>query len=168
MTEPVLHQPRRLTLPDTRLQFDSGAPELDQWFKKFAWENMQAGNAVTYVMFLGETLAGYYSLSAAAVRKDELPHGLSARRPASTPCILLARFAIDATLQGRGLGSAMLHDAVNRAANASHSIGAAALLVHCRDELAKDFYTKHAEFLELNSNSLHLWLPMKAIRRASG
>ena len=61
-----------------------------------------------------------------------------ARHP--IPVILLARLAVDASIHGKGLGSALLKDALLRTAQAADSIGARALLVHTKDDSAKAFY----------------------------
>ncbi len=76
---------------------------------------------------------GYYSLAAGSVSHEEATErakkGL-ARHP--IPVILLARLAVDTSLQGRGLGPALLKDALLRAAQAADTIGARALLVHAK------------------------------------
>jgi GNAT superfamily N-acetyltransferase len=61
-----------------------------------------------------------------------------ARHP--IPVILLAPLAINAMLRGMGFGSALLKNALLRAAQAADTIGARALLVHAQDDQAKGFY----------------------------
>lgn len=86
-------------------------------------------------------------------------------RPSQIPCILLARLAVDERYGGQGLGWELLRDALLRGVQLSGSIGAAAILVHCRDESAKAFYLHHGDFLQSPTDDLHLMVPIKALRR---
>lgn len=114
-----------------------------------------------YVVPIEERVVGYYALSAASVEQDDAPtrvrKGL-ARHP--IPVILLARLAVDQSEQGRGLGAALLKDALQRAGSAAGEIGARAVLVHAKDEEAKAFY-EHFDFEPSPSDPLHLFLLMK-------
>lgn len=157
--------PRKLLKNDDRDAFHSGANELDDWFARFAWENQAANNATTYVARLGDQVAGFYSIAMAAVARDKAPPRVAERRPSQIPCILLARLAVDLTFAGEGLGAGLLRDALIRSFHLSGSIGAAAVLIHCRDEGAKQFYLHHGDFLQSPVDDLHLMIPMKALRR---
>ncbi len=48
------------------------------------------------------------------------------------------------------------------------SVGIRALLVHSRDDAAREFCLAQAEFLESPSDPLHLLLPVKDIVRSLG
>lgn len=138
--------PRKLEKSDDRSAFHSGANELDDWFTRFAWENQAANNATTYVARHGDRVAGFYSITMAAVAVGDAPARLAERRPSQIPCILLARLAVDEEFKGAGLGWGLLRDALIRSFHISGSIGAAAVLIHCRDESAKSFYLHHGDF----------------------
>ena len=62
--------------------------------------------------------------------------------PDPVPAALLGRLAIDQAWQGRGLGSALLRDAILRVVGAAETIGVRALLVHAISEEAKAFYER--------------------------
>jgi GNAT superfamily N-acetyltransferase len=83
------------------------------------------------------------------------------------PVILLARLALDVSLQGKGIGQALLMDALLRAAPAAGTIGARALLVHAQDDQAKGFY-EHFNFESSPSDPYHLLLIMKDLVRIVG
>jgi predicted N-acetyltransferase YhbS len=53
------------------------------------------------------------------------------------PVMLLARLAMDRQHQGAGLGKALLKDALLRTAQAADIAGIRALLVHAKDESAR-------------------------------
>lgn len=157
--------PRKLERADLRKGFNSGATELDEWLEKYAWQNQQANNATTHVITDGERVVGYYAITMAAVARDGAPADLQRGRPAQIPCILLARLAVDLGVQGEGLGWELLRDALLRAVQLSESIGAAAVLVHCRDEAAKEFYLRNGDFLQSPVEELHLMVPIKVLQR---
>ncbi|MEX2375077.1 MAG: GNAT family N-acetyltransferase [Dehalococcoidia bacterium] len=153
-----------LTSEHDATAFDSGKPELDTWIKRFALASQQAGSARVYVLLDGGRVVGFYALAAASVELAEAPPRFSkgvARPP--IPVILLARLAVDRSQQGMGLGAALLKDALLRAVSASGEIGARAVLVHAKDEEARQFY-EHFDFEPSPTDPLHLLLLMKDIR----
>jgi GNAT superfamily N-acetyltransferase len=158
---------RRLQKDDDRLGFCSGAEEMDTWFVRFAWENLQAGNAITYVALDAGRVVGYYALAAASYSSSGLPERLAKNRPALTPCILLARLAVTQAEQGKGLGAALLADALLRSVRISQELGSAALLVHCRDESAKAFYLANGDFLPSPVEPRHLFVSIRRLRQLS-
>ena len=81
------------------------------------------------------------------------------------PVALLARLGVDAGHEGRGLGAALLADAVARLAHLSEAVGCRGLLIHAEDDEAKAFY-RHLvpELAESPTDPLHLVLLMKDIR----
>lgn len=158
--------PRKLLRSDVTEGFDSGAAELDSWLDEYAYVNQRANNAVTYVSTDGDRVVGYYSIVVAAVELAQAPERLNkGGRPAELPCILLARLAVHRSTHGHGLGAGLLQDALRRAAVISESIGAAALLIHARDDDAREFYLHNGNFLSSPTDPMHLFLPMKDIRR---
>lgn len=163
-----LSRPRKLEKSDDRSAFSSGAPELDDWFRRFSWENQAANKATTYVSRADGVVAGYYAIAMAAYARLDAPSALSKNRPAQLPCILLARLAVDSPFQGQGWGAELLRDALHRSVMLSDSIGAAAVLVHSRDQQAKDFYLANGDFLQSPVEELHLMVSMKALRRYFG
>ena len=161
-----LESPRRLVRQDVTAGFRSGAAELDDWFRRYAWQNQKANNAVVYVTAQDGVILGYYAITTATYSRDDAPQGLNHRsHPEEIPCILLARLAVDERAQGRGIGAALLKDAIKRCYTLSREVGAAALVVHCRDEKARSFYITNGDFLPSPANKLHLLLSMKQVTR---
>ncbi|MDR1710402.1 MAG: GNAT family N-acetyltransferase [Propionibacteriaceae bacterium] len=157
---------RRLRKEDDCSSFFSGAEDLDDWLARFAWENLQAGNAITYVAVNeNQAIVGYYALAAASYGSTALPVRLAKNRPERTPCILLARLAVARDEQGKGLGRALLADALLRSARISQELGAAALLVHARDAAAREFYLANGDFLPSPVEPRHLFVPTKRLRQ---
>src|SRR5262245_10011469 len=144
--------------------FDCGAPALNEYLTKYALTNHQNRSARTYVSCRGSTVVGYYTLAAGSVSREETPARVAkglARHP--VPVILLARLAVDRTEQGKGVGAGLLKDALLRAVQAADIIGCRAVLVHAKDEAARQFY-KRVGFEPSPADELHLYLLMKNIK----
>ena len=157
--------PRKLERTDNREAFESGATELDDWFRRFAWENLRANNAVTFVSCVANVPVAYYSIAVSAVAKDEAPSKVTQGAPSQIPCILLARLAVDRQYSGLGLGAALLRDALLRSFQLSKSVGARAVLIHARDEAARTFYEHNADCFPSPLDPLQLMIPMKEIAK---
>jgi GNAT superfamily N-acetyltransferase len=148
--------------------FDCGKEELNNFLKRQAWNNLQANSAQTYVLANKLAVSGYYSLAAGSVTHEEATERVKkglARHP--VPVILLARLAVDVSLQGKKVGPALLKDALRRAAQAADTIGTRAVLVHAKDDNAKGFY-EHFDFEPSPSDPYHLLLIMKDLLKIIG
>jgi GNAT superfamily N-acetyltransferase len=146
--------------------FDCGNSSLNAWLQKFAWTNQQADSARTYVALEGDRVVGYYSLTTGSVHKHESPSRI-AKGLANHPIgiVLLARLAVDRTQHGRGLGKALLFDALTRIAEAADIVAVRAVLVHAIDEAARRFY-EHFGFEPSPLNPFQLLLLLKDVRKA--
>jgi GNAT superfamily N-acetyltransferase len=146
--------------------FDCSNPSLNDWLKRLAWTNQQADSARTYVALDGNRVAGYYALTTASVHRHESPQRI-AKGLASHPIgvVLLARLAVDRTQQGKGLGKALLLDALSRVEEAAGIVGVRAVLVHAIDQAARLFYM-HFGFEESPVDPYQLLLLLKDLRKA--
>ncbi len=79
------------------------------------------------------------------------------------PVMILARLAVDLGHQRVGLGRALLKDALHRTAQAADIAGIRALLVHAKDEQARQWY-RNWEFEPSATDSFHLFLLMKDLK----
>ena len=149
-------------------QFDCVNATLNEWLRKFAWTNQQADSAKTYVALDGNRVVGYYALTTGSVHKHESPQRI-AKGLANHPIgvVLLARLAVDQTRQGKGLGKALLFDALSRIEEAADIVGVRAVLVHAIDEAARRFYL-HFNFEESPVDPYQLLLLLKDLRKAIG
>ncbi len=145
--------------------FDCGIAALNVYLKRFALVNQSAGGAQTYVAAIEGKVVAYYSLSTGSVQFGEAPervHKGLARHP--IPVILLARLAVDGSWRRKGLGAALLLDALRRVAAAAGIIGVRAVLAHAKDEEARRFY-EHFDFDASPVEPLHMFLLVKEITR---
>lgn len=146
--------------------FDCGTATLNEWLRKYAWTNQQADSAKTYVAVEGDRIAGYYALTTGSVHKHESPQRIAkgfANHPVGV--VLLARLAVDRSEQAKGLGKALLIDALSRVEQAAEIVGVRAVLVHAIDDAARRFYL-HFDFEESPVDPFQLMLLLKDLRKA--
>jgi GNAT superfamily N-acetyltransferase len=119
---------RRLEEPDEVESFDCGDEPLNNYLKRHAWENQERSSiGVTYVAAdeaAPRSVIGYFTLATASVARDSFPkkhvRGLP---PYDLPLILLARLAVDRRFSGRGLGHALISEALKIALRVSDDVG---------------------------------------------
>ncbi len=140
VTAPMLSAPQRLAGNHQLSSFDSGEPSLDDWLKRRAAKNQANDSSRTYVVCVGETVIGYYCLAAGAIGHAEAPPPMKRNRPDPVPVLVLGRLAIHKDHHQKGIGTALLNDAIRRAIQAGSIAGVTALLVHAISEQARRFY----------------------------
>ena len=129
--------------PDHDLSsFVSGTPALDDWLRRRALPNQESGASRTYVIRAGGRVVGYHALAAGAVARAEATRRTGRTMPDPVPVMVIGRLAIDSSYQGRGLGRALLRDAVLRTMQAADIAGIRAVLVHAISEDARRFYER--------------------------
>lgn len=127
-------------------RFACTSPSLDEWLKRRAMANQLSGASRTYVVSDasdGQRVVGYYCLASGALAVVDAPGAIRRNMPDPIPMAILGRLAVDASWQGRGLGVALLQDAVLRAAQAAAILGVRGVLVHAISAEAKAFYERH-------------------------
>ena len=145
--------------------FDCGVEALNEYLRKYAYANHQNRSARIYVAVREGRVVGYYTLAAGSVgREDAPPRVAQGLGQYPIPVILLARLGVDLNERGKGLGKALLKDAILRAVQASDIIGSRAILTHAKDEQARAFYSKFG-FESSPVHEFHLYLLMKDIKK---
>ena len=159
------HEPvRKLAGSDALESFDCGQSDLNQFLQRFALVNQKSNSAQTYVSCHSGSVVGFYSLAVGSVEPANAAARVTKGIPQHpVPVMILARLAVDLQHQGAGLGKALLKDALLRTAQAADIAGIRALLVHAKDELARQWYL-HWEFEPSPSDPLHLFLLLKDIK----
>src|SRR5438270_4532220 len=118
MSEPPVSAPAHLTAEHDVSAFDSGVPELDNWLRRRALQNEASGASRTYVVSIGGRVVGYYALATGAVAQHEATGKVRRNMPEPVPVMVIGRLAVDREHQAKGLGSALLRDALIRTLNA--------------------------------------------------
>ena len=145
--------------------FDSGEPSLDDWLKRRALKNQVNGSSRTYVVCEGDAVIGYYCLAAGAIDHAEAPSTMKRNRPDPVPVLVLGRLAIHKDHHQKGIGTALLNDAIRRALQASKIAGVTAILVHALSEQARRFYLSRG-FIESPVQTMTLCLMLATVEQA--
>lgn len=87
--------------------------------------------------------------------------------PEPIPVMVLGRLAVDRAHQGRGLGSALLKDALLRTLNAALIAGIRAVLLHSISDEAKRFYEK-AGFSSSPVDPMTMMVTLADVEKALG
>jgi len=145
--------------------FDCGKEPLNTFLIRHALANQANDSARTFVGLEGGRVVGYYSLAVSSVLHEAAPERMAkglAHHP--IPILLMARFAVDKSYQGRGIGTGVFKDALRRCLNVSRDAAVRAFMVHAKDDEAKALYERFG-MPECPVNPYHLYFLMKDIER---
>lgn len=158
-----------LSADHDRAQFVSGSVPLDRYFREQASQDIKRRIATCFVAVNTETreIAGFYTLTATSVAIHALSPEILKKLPRYpvVPAVLLGRLAIAQKAQGKGLGAALLADALIRTARAE--LGVFAMIVDAKDEAAQRFYERFG-FTLLPGETRRLVLPLATAVRQLG
>lgn len=148
--------------------FDCGKEPLNRFLLRNALQSQQSNAFRTYLAVATDRVIGFHTLVvgevAHAEASERLKKGLS-RHP--IPIMLLARLAVCKDWQGRGIGPALLKDALLRTLQAADIAGIRAFAVHAKDDEARAFY-EHFDFAASPTDPMHLFLLLKDIKLLLG
>lgn len=161
-SRPRLSAPVPLSAEHDLSTFDCGEPALNDWLRHRALKN-ESRFSRSYVVCEGNRVVAYFSISAGAVERAAAPGKMRRNAPDTIPVSVIGRLAVGREHAGKGLGADLLSDALRRIAVASQSIGIGAVLVQAKDEAAKRFYMRCAEFIEYPEDSRTLFLPIETV-----
>ena len=122
--------------------FASGMESLDIWLKRRAMKNQATGASRTFVACDGRRVVAYYALASSAITLDDASGRFRRNMPNPIPVVVLGRLAVDRSLQGKGLGRALVRDAGYRVIQAADTIGIRGMIVHALSTEAKAFYER--------------------------
>jgi GNAT superfamily N-acetyltransferase len=139
-----LTAPEKLRADHDLTEFTCGEASLDDWLRRRALQNEESGASRCYVVCAGrKKVVGYYALAVGAIAHEQAPGRVKRNMPDPVPVIVLGRLAIDHAFQSRGLGPALLRDAILRTLQAADIAGIRAILVHAISDKARRFYEAH-------------------------
>lgn len=148
--------------------FDCGKPPLDDFLKHHALDKQRAMLSRTYVVTTQtSTVVGYYTLAHVVIEQDAAPKKMGRGMPSTIPAILMARFAVDQTLQGHGLGRSLFTDAIRRtwAVMERGPAPVRLFVVDAKDEEAAGFYACF-DMVPSPHNPMRLFLSYKTLKAA--
>ncbi|MCC7007036.1 MAG: GNAT family N-acetyltransferase [Ottowia sp.] len=146
-----------------RFCFNSGSEALDRYFKQQVTQDIRRRITTCFVALTSENqIAGYYTLAATSIFLSNLPDNIKKKLPRypSVPAVRMGRLAVDQNFKGKGLGGALLADALYRSAQAE--IATYALVVDAKDSAAISFY-QHYGFTAFIDSPMSLFLPLATV-----
>ncbi len=149
-----------------RNSFDCGEESLNAYLQRYARQNAKRDYGITTVAVFEEhptEIAAYYTLANSKIEPTRWPADLK-KPPLDAPTILLARLAVDARFQGRGLGEWCLIHVFESVLAVAQISAVAALEVEALNERAARYYA-HYGFRALQNTPHHLYLPTPLIRQ---
>jgi ribosomal protein S18 acetylase RimI-like enzyme len=140
-----------VTLPPFRVEalashdrkaFCCGNDRIDKYFRETVSQDVKRGYVKCFVAVEVETdrLAGFYTLTSNSVPLTQIPNELKAKMPRypTVPVVLISWLGRHVDFKGRGLGEALMFDAIKAIATAV--IGSHAIIVDAIDDKAMKFY----------------------------
>ena len=131
--------PVAITVAHDLAGFRSGEPSLDTWLCSKALKN-EGKASRTYVVCRGNRVIGFYSLAVGSVAHEFIPGNIRRNMPDPVPVMILGRLAVDQSAPGKGVGRALVRDAILRTVQAASIAGIRAILVHALRDQAATFY----------------------------
>lgn len=146
--------------------FDCREAELNGFLTRFALKNDKNDIGRTFVAVRPDEseVMGYYTISSGTVTFEQLPPELKLPKY-PIPTAHIGRLATDKSVQGQGLGEALLFDALGKAESASRDIGIRMVELIASTERAKSFYLQYG-FEELKDDPMRLYIKIETIREA--
>lgn len=161
----TLRGPEPLSIQHRLDGFDCGKLALNDWLLRHARQAQGSGSAKTFAVADDDRVAGYFSLTVGQIDTLDAPERIrKGMGQDPLPVVILARLAVSAQDQGRGVGFGLLQDAIRRTMLIAEQAGIRAMLTHPIDEDAARFYTRFG-FIGSPLREQQLLLLLKDARR---
>lgn len=156
-----------------RSAFSCGFKPIDNFLQKSLSEHSDKGLVVAYVATIDTHVVGFYTLCAHMVCA-EVAHPLLGRtKSPSVPAWYITAVAVDRAWQGRGIGNALMIDAMHLALRLSGEVGAAAIILDVLEDDAFErrlkFYTELGfRMMDGPHNKARMFIPISDVRASLG
>lgn len=154
-----------------RSAFDPGAPELDDWLRRYAAQNRRRNTAATWVVADAEdTVLGYVSLSMTGIDRSSAPVALGKQAPDLVPALLIGRLAVDRSVAGLGVGTALVAHVLATAIDLNERAACRAVVVTALGAAARSWWVRFGfrSFDPNDPDSMDLYLLTTEIRATLG
>lgn len=130
-----------------RTAFDCGDADLNVYVQRYARQNHDSGGAKCFVAVPSDApmrILGFYTLSPASLDYARTPAlARTGLARCDVPVFRLGRLAVDQSVQGRGLGGALLLRAADRCIRVAQDVGGVALLIDAKNDRAAGWYESY-------------------------
>ena len=148
-------------------EFSCGNEELDEWLRRHARTATGHGTRTYVLVDDAGSVVGYFAVAPHFLVRVDAPPRLARGAPQQIPAILLAKLALDTSLQGQGLGAELLIHALETMVSAAQRAGGRIVLVDAIDDRAREFY-EHHDFVLLPGHDLRLVMKLSTAAKALG
>ncbi len=157
-----------------RVSFDCGEAEINVFIQTQAAKHMKAGISKTMLLPSSAPLSNgkypicaFYTIAPSSIRRDTLPESLSKKLPRyPVPVFLLAQMAVHLKYHAQGLGKITLIKALEYLWEINSRMRAFAVIVHCLNKNAEQFYSKYGfETLCDNNGRTRMFISMKVVAK---
>lgn len=158
-----------------RSAFSCGFAPIDNFLKSSLSHQIKSGMVAAWLATAEDDPAvlGFYTLGALAVRSEFGPDAWQRARVPDVPVIYIRAVAVRQDMQGMGLGTALVIDAMKRCIGIAEQMGAAAIVL---DVLEDEHFHRRWRFYEdlgfhpLNDpdNPKRMYIPMANVRATLG
>lgn len=149
-----------------RIGFDCGNEALNAYLQNTARQHIDKSLATTRVIVDENdvTILGFYSITMCELDASSLPDRISRKLPNSkVPAALLGRLAVDRRHQGKGLGKALLMEAVRDTVVVANQVACVGLVVDSKNADSTRFYAAYG-FEEIPGNNSRLFMPINTLK----
>ncbi|HLM85583.1 MAG TPA: GNAT family N-acetyltransferase [Solirubrobacteraceae bacterium] len=142
MTElhrPVLLDSRR----HDRGRFDSGAPVLDEWLRRYSGQSRRRDTSATWVIAdADDVVVAYASVAMTGIDRSAAPDALATGAPDPVPALLLGRLAVDRRHTGLGVGTALAAHVLATAVELNEKAACRAVVVTALNARARTWWER--------------------------
>ncbi len=144
--------------------FDCGKSTLNRWLFEFGLSNQLRGFTRVLVVHEAGRVVGYYGLAPTVIEPNAVPRGIRTGRPPDPiPALLIGQLAVDHRYTGKGIGSALVRDALRRCVAGADIVAGRAVIVRAIDAEA-EAYWKSWGFIPSRENSSILLRSIEDVR----
>ncbi|MDE0210990.1 MAG: GNAT family N-acetyltransferase [Boseongicola sp.] len=160
-----------------RAAFSCGVAQIDNYLKLTAKKGSKTDVVRNWVVLDGDRrIVGFYGINMHSVVAEDMPEALAkkALRHGVLPTAFISMIGVDQSMQGQGLGSALLADALSRIGRVSDEIGTCTVLLDAFDCGDPETVTRRKTcyesfgFIPLPDQPLRLFMPIQTVRALSG
>lgn len=147
--------------------FACGVDELDDWLIRHARTATGHGTRTYLLVDESGRVVGYFAVAPHYLARGEAPPRLGRGATSRIPAILLAKLALEQSLQGSGLGSELLLHALRTVVEAARTAGGRVVIVDAINDEASQFYERH-DFQPLPQNPRRLAMKLSTAAKVLG
>lgn len=126
-----------------RSTFESGTPDLDDWLRRYAGQNRRRDTAATWVIAdRDHRVVAYVSIAMTGIDRSAAPGPLADRTPDPIPALLIGRLAVDRSVAGIGVGTALVAHVLATAVELNERAACRAIVATAIDDRARRWWER--------------------------